>query len=296
MPDPGYVRCMVPPWDRLLSIRWTVQQNRPSTTGRPRAKRHPPQHPIARHRRRDRDRPRDPRPRPGRGATCGRGPAGSRPHRPGAEHAPDQHAPDQHRRDLGHRGRRPARLHRRHVLLAAEHHRQHRRGQPAVPGLLQLPDRADRHRVPARPSAAAASTPSRPRPDGTKLYVAGSFNTVNGVTKRKIASINLTTGAPVAGFTANAGAQATALAATNSTLYVGGNFQTVNGTARVGLVARQRRHRRGRPRLRQQHVRRHRRQRRSSPSSSSSSPTTTPSCWWSTPAARSPTRTATASA
>jgi PKD repeat protein len=74
-------------------------------------------------------------------------------------------------------------------------------------------------------------------PDGTKLYVAGSFNTVNGVTKRKIASLNLTTGAPVAGFTANAGAQATALAATNSTLYVGGNFQTVSGAARVGLAA-----------------------------------------------------------
>jgi PKD repeat protein len=74
-------------------------------------------------------------------------------------------------------------------------------------------------------------------PDGTKLYVAGSFNTVNGVTKRKVASLNLTTGAPVAGFTANAGAQATALAATNTTLYVGGNFQTVNGAARVGLAA-----------------------------------------------------------
>ena len=74
-------------------------------------------------------------------------------------------------------------------------------------------------------------------PDGTKLYVAGSFNTVNGVTKRKIASLNLTTGAPIAGFTANAGAQATALAATNTTLYVGGNFKTVNGAARVGLVA-----------------------------------------------------------
>jgi PKD repeat protein len=74
-------------------------------------------------------------------------------------------------------------------------------------------------------------------PDGTKLYVTGSFNTVNGVTKRKIASLNPTTGAPVAGFTANAGAQATALAATNTTVYVGGNFQTVNGSARVGLVA-----------------------------------------------------------
>jgi PKD repeat protein len=74
-------------------------------------------------------------------------------------------------------------------------------------------------------------------PDGTKLYVAGSFNTVNGVTKRKIASLNLTTGAPVAGFTANAGAQATALAVTNTTVYAGGQFSTVNGAARVGLVA-----------------------------------------------------------
>jgi len=74
-------------------------------------------------------------------------------------------------------------------------------------------------------------------PDGTKLYVTGSFNTINGVTKRKIASISPTTGAPVAGFTANASAQATALAATNTTVYVGGNFQTVNGAARVGLVA-----------------------------------------------------------
>ena len=55
--------------------------------------------------------------------------------------------------------------------------------------------------------------------------------------KRKIASISPVTGAPVAGFTANAGAQATALAATNTTVYVGGNFSTVNGAARVGLAA-----------------------------------------------------------
>jgi PKD repeat protein len=41
----------------------------------------------------------------------------------------------------------------------------------------------------------------------------------------------------VTGFTANAGAQATALAATNTTVYVGGNFKTVNSSARIGLVA-----------------------------------------------------------
>ncbi len=74
-------------------------------------------------------------------------------------------------------------------------------------------------------------------PDGTKLYVAGSFNTINGVEKRKIASLDLDTGAPVAGFTATANSQATALEATDTTVYVGGRFATVNGQTRVGLAA-----------------------------------------------------------
>jgi PKD repeat protein len=74
-------------------------------------------------------------------------------------------------------------------------------------------------------------------PDGTKLFVAGQFNTVNGVTKRKIASLNLTTGAPVTGFTANANSQASALEATNTTVYVGGRFATINNQAMAGLAA-----------------------------------------------------------
>ncbi len=74
-------------------------------------------------------------------------------------------------------------------------------------------------------------------PDGTKLYAAGAFSTVNGVTKRKIASLDPATGAPLAGFTANASAAASALAVTNSTVYVGGRFTTINGTSRVSLAA-----------------------------------------------------------
>lgn len=74
-------------------------------------------------------------------------------------------------------------------------------------------------------------------PDGTKLYVAGQFNTINGVTKRKIASINPSTGAPIAGFTANANSQAQALEASNTTVYVGGRFATINGQSMVGLAA-----------------------------------------------------------
>jgi large repetitive protein len=74
-------------------------------------------------------------------------------------------------------------------------------------------------------------------PDGTKLYVAGTFNTINGVSKLKIASLNPTSGAPVAGFQANANNQANALEATNTTVYVGGRFTSINGRARVGLAA-----------------------------------------------------------
>jgi large repetitive protein len=76
-------------------------------------------------------------------------------------------------------------------------------------------------------------------PDGTKLFVAGSFNTVGGVARQKVASLNLTTGAPIStfAFTQSTNNQATALATTNSTLYVGGKFSRINGVLKTGLAA-----------------------------------------------------------
>ncbi|MGN9811999.1 Ig-like domain-containing protein [Micromonospora sp. BQ11] len=74
-------------------------------------------------------------------------------------------------------------------------------------------------------------------PDGASLYVAGSFNTVGGVTKRKIVRLNPVTGAPITTFTANASARATALAVSSTAVYVGGQFATVNGVSRSALVA-----------------------------------------------------------
>ena len=57
--------------------------------------------------------------------------------------------------------------------------------------------------------------------------------------RQKVASLNLTTGAPIStfAFTQSTNNQATALAATNSTLYVGGKFTRVNGQLRTGLAA-----------------------------------------------------------
>lgn len=76
-------------------------------------------------------------------------------------------------------------------------------------------------------------------PDGTKLFVAGTFSTVNGVARQKVASLNLTTGAPLAAFNfaKSTNNQATALSATNSTVYVGGRFTRINGVVRSGLAA-----------------------------------------------------------
>jgi PKD repeat protein len=75
-------------------------------------------------------------------------------------------------------------------------------------------------------------------PDGTKLFVTGTFSTVSGVAESKVASLNLTTGAPVPSFKVtgvnNAG---NALAATNTTVYVGGRFTKINGVSRGSLAA-----------------------------------------------------------
>lgn len=76
-------------------------------------------------------------------------------------------------------------------------------------------------------------------PDGTKLFVGGSFSTVNGTARQKVASLNLTTGAPIAGFapTNSTNGYVESLAATNSTLYVGGRFTRINGVLKDRLAA-----------------------------------------------------------
>ncbi|CAM3267425.1 PKD domain-containing protein [Nocardioides dubius] len=74
-------------------------------------------------------------------------------------------------------------------------------------------------------------------PDGSRLYVAGNFGTVNGTSRKAIARLDPATGAPITTFTANANAKVAELAVTNSTVYAGGRFSTINNVPRSGLVA-----------------------------------------------------------
>ena len=74
-------------------------------------------------------------------------------------------------------------------------------------------------------------------PDGSALYVGGTFNTINGVSKKKLAQISLTTGAAIAGFKANGDGLVNQIAVSDTTVYAGGRFTKINGTTMVGLAA-----------------------------------------------------------
>lgn len=75
-------------------------------------------------------------------------------------------------------------------------------------------------------------------PDGSRLYVGGNFNTVNGKTQKKIAVFNTATGAliswkPAAGWPNNV---IRAIAVGPSSIYIGGAFTKI-GTSAVSRIA-----------------------------------------------------------
>ena len=74
-------------------------------------------------------------------------------------------------------------------------------------------------------------------PDKSRLYVGGSFTTVNGVQRSRIAAYSTATGQLVSTFTPNLDAQVRAITVTNTAVYVGGIFSRANGVARSRLAA-----------------------------------------------------------
>lgn len=75
-------------------------------------------------------------------------------------------------------------------------------------------------------------------PDGTRLYVGGSFNSVNGQTRWNLAAFNVATGALESTFKAAVGGSyVNAIAVTGSAVYVGGLIGAGNGVVRKGFAA-----------------------------------------------------------
>ena len=61
-------------------------------------------------------------------------------------------------------------------------------------------------------------------PDGSRIYITGDFNKIDGVYHVRIAAFNTATNTIVAGFKPTLAAAGLAVAASNTTVYAGGNF------------------------------------------------------------------------
>lgn len=68
------------------------------------------------------------------------------------------------------------------------------------------------------------------------VYVAGAFNSVNGVTQRLV-RLNVGNGAITTGWKSQLNAQTSSVVLSNGVLYIGGAFTTVNGVAQNRLAA-----------------------------------------------------------
>ncbi|BDZ45936.1 PKD domain-containing protein [Naasia aerilata] len=70
-------------------------------------------------------------------------------------------------------------------------------------------------------------------PDGKRIYLGGSFTTVNGVNRNRMAAVDPTTGAVINGFAPSFNTVVEAIKAVGSTVFVGGNFTTVSKVTRT---------------------------------------------------------------
>lgn len=74
-------------------------------------------------------------------------------------------------------------------------------------------------------------------PDGSRIYVAGAFTQVNGVSQPYVAALNPATGALITSFAPKVNSRVYALAATNTSVFMGGWFSGVGSVSRSRLAA-----------------------------------------------------------
>lgn len=74
-------------------------------------------------------------------------------------------------------------------------------------------------------------------PGGTTIIIGGKFTSVNGTTANRIAKLNASTGARVAGFSVNVSGAVNDMALWGNRVIVGGAFAKINSVARARLAA-----------------------------------------------------------
>ena len=74
-------------------------------------------------------------------------------------------------------------------------------------------------------------------PDGSRVYIGGSFTSIDGVARYRLAALDAATGALITSFAAGVDYTINSIVATNTTVYVGGAFSTVGTSPRTRLAA-----------------------------------------------------------
>lgn len=74
-------------------------------------------------------------------------------------------------------------------------------------------------------------------PDGSRIYIGGSFTQVNGQPRNRIAAFDTATGALISSFRPNITSSVRGITVTADAVYVGGSFASVGGQARQNLAA-----------------------------------------------------------
>jgi PKD repeat protein len=87
------------------------------------------------------------------------------------------------------------------------------------------------------PSLNAQGTSIVASPDGSRIFVSGSFTQVDNVNRYRVVGLDATSGAIVSGWNVVADSRVRSLAISGDTLYMGGIFSTVNSQPRERLAA-----------------------------------------------------------
>jgi PKD repeat protein len=74
-------------------------------------------------------------------------------------------------------------------------------------------------------------------PDGSRIYVGGTFTSANGQARKRIAAYDTATGALVSSFAPNVSGTVKAITVTSSAVYFGGSFTAVGSATREKLAA-----------------------------------------------------------
>lgn len=91
--------------------------------------------------------------------------------------------------------------------------------------------------LPFAPSLNGEVTALAASPDGSRLYVGGSFTAINGATVWRVVALNPSTGAIITSFLPRMSASVRTIVATSTTVYMGGLFNAVGSVSRDRLAA-----------------------------------------------------------